>query len=157
MDEADYRRGLDRAYSALARKERTAAEMVELLTTAGLEPAVVEAVLAELTETGAVDDAEFARRYAADKRSLSSWGNDRIREALLDRGISRELIEEALAEEEESSEIERAVALIEERRYDLTLERDRARALGMLARRGYESEVAYDAIRRAQAGRWPGR
>lgn len=157
MDEAEIRRGLDRAYRALSQKERTAAEIRELLTAAELELAAVEQVLAELIETGAVNDAEFARLYTEDKRALSGWGNERIREALRARGIDRAEIEAALAADDGSGEIERALKLLEGRGYDLTLERDRGRALGMLARRGYGSEVAYDAIRRLEAGHWRGR
>ncbi len=41
--------------------------------------------------------------------------------------------------------------LLRERRHDLGDDAGRRRALGMLARRGYEAEVAYEAIRRAAA------
>ena len=156
MDEADFRRGLDRAYRALAQKERTVAEIRDLLATADLAEPAIDAVIEELVQTGALDDSEFARRYAEDKRALAGWGNERIREALRARGIERAEIEMALAADE-GTEIERAMSLLEGRGYDLTLERDRARALGLLARRGYESEVAYDAIRRLETGHWRGR
>lgn len=149
--------GLSIAYAALARKERTAAEMRRLLADRGLSEPVVEEVMAELEAVGSIDDAEFARRFCEDKRELAGWGSERIAEALRQRGIGREEIEAALAAEDGSSEIERALALLEGRGFDLTLERDRARALGLLARRGYESEVAYDAIRRLEAGDWAGR
>lgn len=157
MDEAEIRRGLDRAYRALAYKERTVAEMRELLAAADLDAAAAESVLAELIEIRTLDDAEFARRYTEDKRTFSSWGNERIRETLQARGLDRLVVEEALAVDDGGGEIERALSLLEGRRYDLTLERDRGRALGLLMRRGYESEVAYDAIRRLQTGDWQGR
>lgn len=156
MDEAEIRRGLDRAYRALAQKERTVAEMRELLLAKVAEEAAEE-VLAELIDTGALNDAEFAKGFTADKRALSGWGNERIREALRDRGIDRADIEAALSDDPGGGEIERALSLLEGRNFDLTLERDRARALGLLARRGYESEVAYDAIRRLETGHWLGR
>lgn len=150
-------RGFDIAYRALAQKERTAAEMRELLARREVGAGAIEAVIAELSETGGLDDAEFARRFADDKRRLAGWGSARISETLSSRGIAREHVEAALAEEDGAGEIERALALIAGRGYDLTLERDRARALGVLARRGYESEVAYDAIRRLETGAWEGR
>jgi regulatory protein len=149
--------GLAIAYAAVARKERTAAEMRQLLSDRGLPEDVIVEVMAELEAVGTINDAEFARRFCEDKRELSGWGSERIAEALRQRGVGREEIEAALASEDGSSEIERALSVIEGRGYDLTLERDRARALGLLARRGYESEVAYDAIRRLEAGDWAGR
>lgn len=151
------RRGFDFAYRALAQKERTVAEMRELLGKREIGPEATEAVIEELSQTGGLDDAEFARRFAEDKRRLSGWGSARIRETLSARGIERAQIEAALAADDDGGEIERALELIAGRGYDLTLERDRARALGVLARRGYESEAAYDAIRRLEAGEWRGR
>jgi regulatory protein len=155
--EKEIRRGFDYAYRALAQKERTEAEMRELLAKREIGAAAIEAVIEELSQTGGLDDAEFARRFAEDKRRLAGWGSARIREALFQRGVERNHIEAALAEGSGAEEIERALELIAGRGYDLTLERDRARALGVLARKGYDSEVAYDAIRRLEAGEWHGR
>ena len=64
--------------------------------------------------------------------------------------MSREEIDAALAEDADG-ELERAIALLRERRHDLGDDAGRRRALGMLARRGYKAEVAYEAIRRAAA------
>ena len=45
------------------------------------------------------------------------------------------------------TEVERAVRVLNERGADLSDDRGRQRALGLLARRGYEAEEAYAAIR----------
>ena len=47
-------------------------------------------------------------------------------------------------------EVERAARLLGEKGVDLSDDRGRSRALGMLARRGYGAEEAYAAIRRAR-------
>jgi SOS response regulatory protein OraA/RecX len=49
-------------------------------------------------------------------------------------------------------EIERAVELLTERGATLADALERQKALGLLARRGYDSEVAYEAIRRVSHG-----
>lgn len=157
MDGPGQSEGLAAAYAAVARKERTAAEMRELLRERGLDELVVDEVMAELEAVGTINDAEFARRFCEDKRALAGWGSERIAEALRSRGIDRVEIEAALAEEDGAAELERALSLLDGRGYDLTLERDRARALGLLARRGYDRELAYDAIRRYAAGEWDAR
>lgn len=54
---------------------------------------------------------------------------------------------------ESDSEVERAMALLVEREGDLGEPRERQRALGLLARRGFSSEDAYEAIRRARRAR----
>ena len=137
------------ALAALGRKERSVAEMTEWLRARGLSEDEVETVVSRLTSIRMLDDARFARRYAEDKRSLQAWGTDRIRAALIERGVSRDQIEEVLGDAGGEPEIERAVTLLRRRGTPLTEPQQRQRALGLLARRGYDAEVAYEAIRRA--------
>lgn len=126
------------------------AELGEWLRARGVGEGETAAVIEELVAGGALDDLRFACGFAADKRELSGWGEGRIREALAGRGIARADVEAALGEGAEG-ELERAVALLRERGADLGDDRGRNRALGLLARRGYDSELAYEAIRRAAA------
>lgn len=103
--------------------------------------------------TGALDDARFARAFSADKRELSGWGPERIAGALADKGVSQELIDECCGTEDRDELIERARELLAERGTAFDDDRERSRALGFLTRRGFEYEIAYDAIRAAAAGR----
>jgi regulatory protein len=137
----------ERALEALSQHERTSGELCEWLAERGFERAEIEAAVERLIEAGAVDDERFALRFAADKRELRGWGPDRIREALSGRRVSRDLIDAALADEEPSAQLERAIALLE-RRPELPADApSRARAVAYLARRGYDSEIAHDAVR----------
>jgi len=135
------------ALTALSHKERSVAELGRWLGERGVAAEEAEEALAHLIEVGAVDDARFAARYAEDKRELSGWGSERIRAALLERGVGRADVEAAIGLDDEVTEVERAVALVRDRGTELGDERARSRALGLLARRGYGSEVAYEAIR----------
>jgi regulatory protein len=140
---------LSLALGALAQKERTVAELGEWLRGRGVEAEQADEVVEGLIEGGVIDDARYAQRYAEDKRELQGWGSERIRSALLERGISAEDAEEALGEGGEA-EIDQAVRLLRDRGFALEAAAERQRALGLLARRGYEAEVAYEAIRRAR-------
>jgi regulatory protein len=140
----------ERALEALSHHERTTGELVEWLGARGYARADIETALDRLIETGAVDDERFAQRYAEDKRELSGWGPDRIREALAHRGLDRELIDAAVAGDGAATQLERAVGLLERRGDPLHDERSRARALAFLARRGYDSDLAYEAVRSAE-------
>ncbi len=135
-----------RGVEALAHRERTTAELTGWLAERGFDPAAVEAAITHLAEIGELDDERFARRYAEDKRELRGWGPERIREALAARGLGGGLIERALAEDG-GDDLGRAVALLERRGEALEDERSRGRALAFLARRGYDSELAYEAVR----------
>jgi regulatory protein len=140
------------ALRALSYKERTESELRGWLGERGVEGAEIEAVIALLTEAGAIDDASFARRYAEDKRELAGWGPERIAQALEGRGVAREQIEAALAGDDEGSQLERAVALIEGRGICCDSERERQRGLALLVSRGYPKELAYEAVRAVERG-----
>lgn len=138
---------LAKALAALGRKALTEAEMREWLANREVEEEEAERVISFLTENLALDDRAFAVAFASDKRELSGWGKDRIREVLLRRGVERRLVEEALSPDAGESEVDRAVRVLKERGADLGDDRGRQRALGLLARRGYDAEEAYAAIR----------
>ena len=141
---------LSLALRALGRKERTVAEMGSWLRARGVGDNEVEEVVDQLVSTGVLDDTRYAQRYAEDKRELKRWGSERIRAALLDRGIGEEDIAEALGSDGGEAEIDQAVQVLRERGETLADALERQRALGLLARRGYDSETAYEAIRRAR-------
>jgi regulatory protein len=148
------RRAPDDAYElalrALSYKERTESELRGWLAERGVEEGEIEEVMALLAEAGAVDDASFARRYAADKRELAGWGPERIAQGLKGRGVAREEIEAALAGDDEATQLERAVALLGDRAIRCGSERERQRGLALLVRRGYSKELAYEAVRAAE-------
>ncbi len=137
----------ERAVGAVGQRERTAAELEGWLADRGYPAAEIAAAIARLTEIGELDDERFARRYAEDKRELRGWGADRIREALAARGLDAPTIDAALAGSDREEELTRAVSLLERRGEPAVDEPSRTRALAYLARRGYESELAYDAVR----------
>jgi regulatory protein len=141
---------LELALAALSRKERTVDELRGWLEARQCEDEAIEATIERLKELGELDDARFARGFAADKRELRGWGAERIGEALEARGVGAEEIAAALAADSPAAQIERAAALLVGRRADLGDEAARGRALGFLVRRGYGSEVAYEAVRRAE-------
>jgi regulatory protein len=156
-------RALELAYRYLNRRERTVAEVRQHLTGREITPADAEDAIQELVEHGALDDARFARLFVQDKRTLEHWGTDRIRRGLEARGIERERSEGALADgsDEESEragepagDLDRALTLLRRRFAAPPRERrERDRALGVLLRKGYEYELALDAIRADCAAR----
>lgn len=136
------------AYTYLSRRERTTREMRECLIARGADDQLVGAVLVELTEEGHLDDRRFARLFAEDKRDLSGWGTRRIRRSLLDRGIAADVVEGSLqVADTGADELGRALAVLR-RRFPSppATARDRRRALGVLMRKGYDYDLAVDAL-----------
>jgi regulatory protein len=140
------------ALRALSHRERTESELRGWLAERRVEEGEIEEVIALLAEAAAIDDASFARRYAADKRELAGWGPKRIANALKGRGVAGEHIEAALAGEDEVAQLDRAIALLGARGIRCGSERERRRGLALLVRRGYSKEVAYEAVRAAERG-----
>jgi len=142
-------RAIDLAWKAVGARERTVYELCTYLENKKVEPAAIDQAVTELSEAGFLDDADYARRFAEDRRALQSWGRDRIERDLLRRGVEPGLIERGLAQGEEHDELEAALGVLGERLPSPTEgDRERNRAWQMLVRRGYSSELAYEAVRR---------
>jgi regulatory protein len=138
----------DVAWRALADRDRTEAQLQQAFLKARVEPGLAGEVLDELRAGGYVDDASFARRFAEDRRNLDGWGSERIARRLSALGVDREHVAAALAQGDHD-DLEAAVALLA-RRFPVppATPRERDRALGHLVRKGYELELAHDALRR---------
>ncbi len=144
------------ALSLVNRRERTTAEVRAHLARKGVSEVTAEGVVEALVDQRLVDDARFAEMFVSDKRTLEQWGSERIRRGLAERGVDRELAERALAATDEvdlagggepQTELDRALELLRRRFPEPPRERrDRDRALSMLLRKGYESELAVDAL-----------
>ena len=140
-------KAFERALEALALRERTAAELAAWLAQRGFERPEVEDAIDRLVASGAIDDVRFAFEFAADKRELRGWGPERIRAALSERGLDPGLIDEAVEGEGHAEQLARATDLLERRGEPVFDDRSRARALAFLARRGFDSDLAYEAVR----------
>jgi regulatory protein len=143
----DHDRALGIAYASLNRRALTEAEVRRRLEARGIAGATAQATIETLCEQGYLDDERFARLFTQDKRELEQWGSERIRRTLLERGIDRDLVEAALSQAPPEDELDRARALLR-RRFPapLTDRRDRDRALGVLLRKGFDNDLALEAL-----------
>jgi regulatory protein len=147
--EARLQHARDVAWRALNRRERTVAELARFLAAKRVEPDAIEAVVAELSEQGYLDDESYAQRFADDRRRLDGWGAERIERRLLALGVDREVVAAAVGAQEPDAELQAALAILARRFPEpLSTPRERDRALGALLRKGYGLELAHDAIRR---------
>ncbi len=148
MRRTESERAIDLAYKAVARRDLTVAELRARLERKHVPPEAIDDAVAELEETGFLNDARYARQFAEDKRELEQWGSDRIAEDLRRRGIATQLIDAAVATHDRDSELRTALLLLRERYPKAPRDdRERDRAWQMLVRRGYSPDLSYDAIR----------
>jgi regulatory protein len=139
---------LDAAYRFLGRRDRTVAEVRERLEAQEIDAEIVDEAIVELTRQGYLDDARYAHRFAEDRRTIDAWGAERIERRLLAVGVEPALIAAALGGGGAADELEAALAVLRRRfTHAPTDDRDRDRALGLLVRKGYDLDLAYDAVR----------
>lgn len=143
---------LELGYAYLNQRDRTVSEVRRQFERKGISEPLSETAVTTLTEQGFLDDTRFVRLFVSDKRELEQWGNERIHRGLLARGIDRELADAALDDVSADdvtaeSELDRALALLRRRFPTPPADRrERERALGVLLRKGYESDLALDAL-----------
>jgi regulatory protein len=141
-------RALELAVGHLGRRDRTEAEVRRHLAAKEISDGAADAAVTELVRLGYLDDARYARTFAEDRRALDNWGSERIERKLLELGIDRDLVADAVRAREGAEELGAALELLRRRCREVpTSERERERALGMLVRKGYDLELAYDAVR----------
>ena len=144
---------LGAAYSYLNKRERTAAEVARRLRHEGFSSGTIAQTLALLHDDGTLDDQRFARLFTQDKRELEHWGSERIRRALIHRGVDSDTVAAVVAAGDGELDIssggerERALAVLRHRFPEPpSSRRDRDRALGVLLRKGYELELAVETL-----------
>jgi regulatory protein len=139
---------LELSYRYLNRSDRTVGEIRRHLEHKQVEAETLQRTIDTLIGQGYLDDARFARQFTADKREFEQWGNDRIKRGLLSRGVDREQVDAALEEQAtDDTELDRALAVLRLRFPAAPRDRrERDRALGVLLRKGYDSDLALDAL-----------
>lgn len=143
------RRARDRVLDLLEFVDKTEAELRTRLEREGYPPAAVDEALEMALHYGYVNDHGYGLRYARVNAERKS--RHQIMSGLLQKGISRELAEEIVKEQpvDEEAQIRR---LLEQKGYwgRKLDQKERQRAAGMLARRGYSFDAAEKVLGQSQ-------
>jgi regulatory protein len=139
------------ALRLLSHRQRSENEMRTRLAMRGIEPGAIDDEIERLQRAGLLDDEKFARAWVEDRKRIAPRGRRMLRYELLGRGI-----------EPESAEL--ATQEVDDRETAIELARSRARKStamdygtffskigGFLRRRGFDYEVAAEAVRVAWA------
>jgi regulatory protein len=145
------------ALYALTASPKTRKQLETKLDDKGYAAEIIVEVLERLEELHLIDDASFARNYATSKQRSGGLAENRIRRELSQKGIDRDVMDEALDDLDgldEDSQYQRALELVRKKTRG-TRNLDSAartrRLAGMLARKGYPSSIAFRAVKEALA------
>lgn len=133
----------------LGMAERSTAQLREHLLGRGYAPEVVEAEIERDIAAGWVDDARFARVWAA---SRPGRGKAALRSGLAARGVTGAAARAALDPVDDDAEAESLLELVRRRYGSLDRKVALRRAAGFLRRRGFSGAVALRIAKRALAG-----
>jgi regulatory protein len=134
----------------LTGRARTRAELATKLRERDVPDDIAARLLDRFEEVGLVDDAAFARDWVEQRQSGRGLAKRALAQELRRKGIDDEVAQEALDEIEPDDEVEAARALVRAKlRSVRTLDRDKAvrRLVGMLARKGHSSGVAFRVVK----------
>ena len=137
----------EQALKLISFKDRTEKELRDRLEEKECTEDEIEETIEFLKNYGYIDDARYARRFAADSIKLRNHGPGRIRTELLRKGIDRDTIEIVLEEMETDPREQLEAAM--ERRFssaDLGNPKERNRIFGYFARRGYSPRDIWGVI-----------
>lgn len=87
---------IERAEALCARAEYSEAEIMKKLTSWGLPSRRAGEIVNGLVDSGFIDNRRFARAFVSDKVELARWGRRKISLSLYQRGIDRDIINEAI-------------------------------------------------------------
>jgi regulatory protein len=133
---------------------RSRAQLAEKLAERGADEAVAERVLDRFEEVGLVDDTAFAEGWVRSRQATRGLSRRALAHELRSKGIDDELARATLDQVDDESEVELARGLVARRLASvrgLPPEKQVNRLVGMLARKGYSSGLAFRVVREALA------
>lgn len=141
---------MNRAAALCARSEQAPADIREKLLKWGLNPGETSQVLARLMEQGYIDERRFARAFVNDRFRFNGWGRIKIAHQLRLKGISSELIDQAMTLIDEDQYRQRLLELLQAKWRSVNCREPRAAWAAMMrfaASRGFETALASDCVR----------
>ena len=150
-DPASEKSAYQKALARLARREMSSAEVRKGLTRDGFTDAAVEGALGRLQEQRYLDDSRMGERFARSRLGDRALGRHRVRQALVQKGLSRGIIESslrtALAEVSEADAIDRLARKYWRQKAGQEPERRLKGLWAFLVRRGFPAGLIGDRLR----------
>jgi regulatory protein len=134
----------------LTARSRTRAELSDQLAKRGYPDDVSARVLHRLAAVGLLDDTDFAEQWVHSRRANAGKSKRTLAAELHTKGVDNDVITTVLNGIDAGAERDRAEQLVRAKLRRQTLNEDDARVsrrlVGMLARRGYDQNLACEVV-----------
>lgn len=142
-----YPHAIDRAVKLLAMRDHSEGELRDKLYQAGYPDSVIDRVIEKLVVMDLVDDVSFAEHWAESR--AHRHGRRRIEQELTRKGVDREIARRAVGNLTDEDQLQDAIRLVGKFLSRTHGDMDRSlyqRTLAMLARHGYDADIARKAL-----------
>ncbi len=145
------------AYKFLSSRPRTQKEIEERLRQKGFDENIISRAVEEIKNYGFINDIEYARSFVFDRFRSKTLGKFALKQALLAKGVSNEVVEQVLLERENVvDEFEIALDLANQKLKQIKTSKKKKRDKSeqkrkiyeFLARRGFDWAVINSVIRK---------
>ena len=143
---------LDKVAKYCAYQERCVKDVRDKLKTFDLPQDEKEKILDYLLDNRFVNDERFAKSFVRGKINQSGWGLNKIRFHLMQKGIAKDIIDEALGQTDEDLYRQRLIDILKVKSKTVKAENDfeRKRKLAAYAmQKGFESSLVWEILKSA--------
>jgi regulatory protein len=142
---------LDKMAKYCAYQERCVKDVRDKLKTFDLPQKEKDKILDYLVDNRFVNDERFARSFVRGKINQSGWGINKIRFHLIQKGIAKDIIDEALTQTDEDLYRQRLIDILKTKSKTIKAETDfeRKRKLAAYAiQKGFEASLVWEVIKK---------
>jgi regulatory protein len=134
----------------LSERAHSRSDLAQALRKKQVPEGVAEATLAKFETAGLIDDEDFARSWVQARQRGKGLSSRALADELRRKGVDDEISKEVLSEVDPDAEVQAAHRLVQGRLRSLSRFDDATktrRLVGMLARKGYPSQLAFAVVR----------
>ena len=141
---------LDKMAKYCAYQERCVKDVRDKLKTFDLPQKEKDKILDYLLDNRFVDDERFAKSFVRGKINQSGWGLNKIRFHLIQKGIAKDIIDEALGRTDEEVYRQRLIDILKTKSKTIKAETDfeKKRKLAAYAmQKGFEGSLVWEVLK----------
>ena len=141
---------LDKIAKYCAYQERCTKDVRDKLKTYDIPQEDRDKILDYLLDNRFVDDERFSKSFVRGKINQSGWGLNKIRFHLVQKGIAKEIIDEALQQTDEEVYRQRLIDILKTKSKTVKAENDfekRRKLVAYAMQKGFESALVWEVVK----------